>query len=114
MTIETFSMDVSKDDPVHSQSNQTLTAPGDSQALRLRAEILVQLAGSGTAVTAVVLRSPDGMDDNYSPAGEPIAGNQSAGVDIRRYDEPSRGFWKVRVTSVTGPVKVHLSGLQAS
>lgn len=113
MTIETFAMETSRQDPPYSQSNETLSASGDSTALRLRGLLVVQISGTATAVNAIVLRSPDGAADNFSPAGDPIVGDASAGIAVRRYEEPSRGFWKIRIVSVTGSAKIHLSGFQA-
>jgi hypothetical protein len=97
-------------DPNYQKNDQTISAASDTMAMRMTGEVCVQIAGSATAIDATVLRSPDGADDNYSPAGDNITGNPSTGVGVKRYSEPSVAFWKVRVNSITGSAKIHMSG----
>jgi hypothetical protein len=111
MTIESFSI---PENPQFSKNDQTLSAPGDSAALRLCNEVLVQIGGSATAINLTVLRSPDGAADNYAPAGPDIEGNPAEGITIKRYNEPSLGWWKARVNSITGSAKIHISGTSGS
>ena len=109
MTVESFSVDGVD----FRKNDQTMAAPGDTEPLRLTHEVCVQIAGTATAINATVLRSPDGASDNYSPAGDVLSGNPAAGMNIKRYAEPSESFWKVRVNSITGSAKVHISGQSA-
>lgn len=91
-------------------------APGASSPLRVVNEVCVQITGSATAVTAQVERSTrdPGQSPNFAPAGDPITGNPSTGLAIKRYMEPTRGYWRVRVISLTGGnIVIDLSGQKA-
>jgi hypothetical protein len=107
MVFQTFSL---PENPEFAKNDQSLSAPGDTEPMRLCEEVCVQIGGSGTAIDATVLRSPDGAADNYAPAGDDITGDPSAGINIKRYAEPSVAFWKIRVNSITGTAKLHMSG----
>jgi hypothetical protein len=110
-TIQPFSL---PEDPQFLKLDQDISAAGDSAAIRLCNEVVIQIGGSATAINATPLRSPDGAADNYAPAGEDITGDPSDGIQIKRYVEPSVGYWKLRVNSITGTAKIHISGSSGS
>ncbi len=84
------------------------TGPGQSKPLRLRDSdrgVVFQISGSATAFEAVVERStrdPSRETPNWSPAEEGGWAGAASGVAPRVYDEPARGWWRLRVISVIG------------
>lgn len=93
-----------------------LSAPGPTTPLRVFDEVVVQISGNATALVCQVQRSTrdPGVGANWAPAGAPITGNPAAGIQIRRYMEPTRGWWRVNIISISGgSVGVVLSGQKA-
>lgn len=89
--------------------NQDFSAPGSSTPLRLRANdngVIFQLSGTATAFEAVVERStrdPIRQTPNWAPAEEEQwTGDLTAGTPPRVYNEPARGWWRLRVIAVSG------------
>jgi hypothetical protein len=113
---ETFTVELPTGDRIFHHIEDTLTGVGSSTALRVVDEICVQLAGPATAIVAQVERSTKdpGASPNWAPAGDPITGNPSTGLNVKRYKEPTRGYWRVRIVSMTGAsVTIDLSGQKA-
>jgi hypothetical protein len=89
------------------------SAPYSTAPIRVCGEVCAQIAGAATAVNAQVERSTrdPAATPNWAPAGDPIVGNPSTGIQVKRYDEPTRAWWRVSVLSKTGgAVSVVLSG----
>ncbi len=94
---------------------------GATDAIRLQRDeegVIVTLSGTATAFTAYVERStrdPDDGDTNWACADDTAwTGDLTGVVSPRIYDEPVRGWWRVRVASVTGgTVKVNMMGQRA-
>jgi hypothetical protein len=107
MTIKTFSL---PKDPEFIESNSTASGAGNTEAVRCCDEVCVQIGGSATAIDATPMRSPDGASDNYAPAGDDITGNPSLGITVKLYNEPSSAFWRLRINSISGTAKIHISG----
>jgi hypothetical protein len=86
-------------------------APGSTAAIRLtKGMVGVQLTGTGT-VTAWVERTPSSEPENWGPADdEAIDGDLSTGIAALNFDEPVRGWWRVRITACTGDVHVSIIG----
>ena len=89
--------------------NQDFVAPGVSDYLRMRQNpngVLFQLSGTATAFEAVVERStrdPNRATPNWAPAeDEHWTGNLVTGTAPRVYNEPARGWWRLRVIAVSG------------
>ena len=89
--------------------NQDFSVPGSSDPLRLRESdngVIFQLGGTATAFEAIVERStrdPIRQTPNWAPAeDENWTGDLSSGVSPRVYNEPARGWWRLRVISITG------------
>lgn len=88
---------------------ETLATTGNTDPLRYERSdegIVIQLSGTATAFTAIVERAtldPGSGTPNWAPAdATPLTGNASTGIAPVRYDEPVRGWWRVRVTELTG------------
>jgi hypothetical protein len=111
MTITPFSIPES---PQFIKNDETIAAPGDTVAVRFCNEVVIQIGGTATAINATPLRSPDGAEDNYAPAGDDITGDPSDGIQVKRYVEPSVAYWKLRINSITGSAKIHISGSSGS
>lgn len=115
-TSEGFSVESPAGDRNYHYMEQTLTGVSSIDPLRCTGEVVVQLTGSATAVTAIVERSfrDPNSSPNWAPAGDIISGNPSAGLNVKRYAEPTRGWWRVRVIAITGAnVLVHVSSEKA-
>lgn len=91
--------------------NQDFSAPGTSDFQRFRQNpngVLFQLSGTATAFVAMVERStrdPLREAPNWAPAeDEQWSGNLAAGTAPRVYNEPVRGWWRLRVISLTGGI----------
>lgn len=113
---ESFTVETPAGEFTYHHVDDTLASPGDSTSLRVVGEVCVQLSGTATAVTAQVQRSTrDPLSGpNWAPAGDPITGNPSAGLSIKRYMEPTRGWWRIHVTVLTGGnLIVDISGQKA-
>lgn len=89
--------------------NQDFSAPGSSDPLRLRENdngVVFHLSGTATAFSAVVERStrdPTRDTPNWAPAeDEPWTGDLTLGTAPRVFNEPIRGWWRLRVTAVSG------------
>lgn len=88
--------------------NQDFSIPGESEPLRFRMSesgVIFHLSGTATAFEAVVERSTrDPVRDisNWAPAEEEAWIGSADAVSPRVYDEPARGWWRLRVLSVTG------------
>lgn len=104
-----------------SQYTEDFAAPGSTPEQRYQRTddgVYIQISGSATAITAIVERStkdPTRETANWAPASDtPITGNLSAGIAPLIFNEPSRGYWRVRITTLTGGnCTVVLSGEQA-
>lgn len=85
---------------------QQLDSVGSSDAVRLQGNVTVQLSGTATSCTAIVERAsrdPGSAEVNWAPAeDDPFSGDLSAGMAPRAYEDPAVGFWRVRVTTLTG------------
>ena len=86
---------------------EQLDAPGTtSPFVRFTGRVTVQMAGTATNIVAVVERAsqdPGSGNEDWAPAEpEPISGNLSAGIPPRVYTEPVDGWWRIRVTTLTG------------
>lgn len=84
----------------------TLTATGQTDPVRLQGRVKVQLSGSATSLTAIVehaTRDPGSAEANWAPVeDDPFTGDLSAGMSPRPYDDPAIGWWRVRVTAISG------------
>lgn len=94
---------------------EQLDEAGSTDPIRLTGRINVQIAGTATSIVAVVERAsedPNGDRVNWAPAeADTFSGNLSAGIAPRIYVEPADGFWRVRVTTLTGGyVRVSIVG----
>jgi hypothetical protein len=97
-------------------ATETFTATGETDWVKLYGELVVQLTGAATVVSAQVERSvvdpgEDGSTADPAPAGDAITGNPSTGIQPAAYLEPGVGWWRVKVTALTGtPLRVAISG----
>lgn len=96
----------------------TLSAPGSTDAVRLQGSIVVQLSGTATSLAAVVehaTRDPATAEANWAPADDiGFAGNLSTGMSPKPYTEPATGWWRVRITAISGgSCKVSIIGEKA-
>lgn len=98
-------------DVAHSRDNrvelyQLMEAAGATDAVRLQGDVVVQISGTATAITANVERAsrdPNGAEVNWAPAeGEAFSGDLSAGISPRAYFEPATGFWRLNISALTG------------
>lgn len=99
-------------------ATDTLTTTGPSDPVRLSGDIVVQLSGTATNITAVFERNP--QDPAQAPNGwapaetEAFSGNLSLGIPARRYQDPISAFYRLRVTALSGGnVTVAISAQQA-
>lgn len=86
---------------------QQLDAPGTTEPhIRFTGRVNVQLAGTATNIVAVVERAsqdPGSGNEDWAPAeASNFSGDLSAGMAPRVYIEPVDGWWRVRVTTLTG------------
>lgn len=88
---------------------ETFSAPGSTSPLRFQSTdsgVLVQLAGTATNIVAVIERStkdPVRSTPNWAPAmTDQITGNLSLGIAPFLFDEPARGYWQLRIITLTG------------
>ena len=86
-----------------------------SPPTRFTQDVSVQLSGTATDIVAVVERSsqdPGSGEENWAPVeGETFTGDLSAGIPPRAYIEPAAGWWRVRVSTLTGGyVRVSMAG----
>ena len=103
------------------QYTELFAAPGSTTPQNFQstdAGIVVQFAGTATAVTAIIERSTnDPVRDtpNWAPAmSTPATGNLVTGLAPFVFDEPARAYWRARITTLTGGnCTVVLSGEQA-
>ena len=85
---------------------ETLT--GANQAtewLRLSGQLAIQITGPANAVGVQVERStrdPATSTPNIAPAGDVITGNPAAGMQPKAYVEPGVGWWRAKLTAMTG------------
>jgi hypothetical protein len=96
------------------------SAPNQTDWIKLRGIVAVQLTGAATSVGAVVERStddpggPQGGAGNPAPAGQTLSGSPSAGMPVGAYDEPAAAWWRVRLTAVSGGAcNLSISGQEA-
>jgi hypothetical protein len=101
---ETFMVETPQGEFLYHHVDDTLNAPGATTPLRVVGEVCVQLSGTATSITAIVERSTRDpvQGPNWAPAGDPITGNPSTGLPIKRYMEPTRGWWRVHITALSG------------
>lgn len=100
---------------------ETFSATGNTDPLRYERSdegIVIQLSGTATSFTAIVERAtldPGAVTPNWAPADSlPLSGNAAVGVAPVRFDEPVRGWWRVRVTALTGGnLTVYIAGKPA-
>jgi len=94
----------------------TLTATGQTGWMKFIAgDLIVQLDGAATAVTASVQRSstnPALGSVTPAPADSTgFTGNPSTGIAPNIYTETGVGWWRVNVTDLTGtPLNISLTG----
>ena len=97
---------------------QLMSATGTTDAIRVQGRVTVQLSGTATAIVAIAERSsrdPGGAEANWAPAeDDTFSGDLSAGISARAYEDPAVGFWRVRITTLTGGTcKVSIVGDRA-
>lgn len=100
---------------------ETFSATGNTDPLRYERSdegIVIQLSGTATSFTAIVERAtldPGAGTPNWAPAdSSPLSGNASTGIAPVRYDEPVRGWWRVRITALSGGnLTVYIAGKPA-
>jgi hypothetical protein len=88
--------------------NQVLTSGTDiSDWVSCQKDIAIQVTGPATNVIAVVERStidPSNGTANPAPiSSDNITGNPSTGITVGQYYEPGSAWWRVRLTTLTGP-----------
>lgn len=85
---------------------QDFAAAGQTQAMRLQGDVVVQISGSATVIDAIVehaTRDPATPQANWAPADTSnFSGDLSIGMAPRVYLEPASGFWRVRIITLTG------------
>lgn len=116
MTIESFTVERATGDLVFQQVTEDHSAVGTTEAIRVIGEIALQISGDATAITAVLERSTrdPGLGANWAPAGDAISGNPSTGLQVKRYAEPTRAWYRVNISSITGgSVVIVFSGEKA-
>lgn len=94
---------------------ETKTAVGVTEGVRVRGAVAIQYTGSATAITSVVERStidPVLGNPNWARVEDtPVSGNPSTGMTVSSYTEPAIAWWRVRLTALTGTsVTVSISG----
>ena len=89
--------------------NQDMSSPGVSDPIRLRENdsgVVFHISGTATSFSAVVERStrdPIRSSGNWAPAEDELwDGSLAAGVAPRVYDEPARGWWRLRLVAIVG------------
>jgi hypothetical protein len=84
----------------------TLTATGTTAVIRATGELTLSISGDATAATVVVERSsrdPAGSEDARWITIETFNVNPSLGTTVPSlYEEPGVGWWRARLTSLTG------------
>lgn len=99
-------IEIADNDNRRSELFEILSDAGQTEEVRLQGDVIVQLSGSATAITAIVehaTRDPGTSEANWAPASdEPFTGNLSAGMAPRPYVEPATGWWRVRIASISG------------
>lgn len=97
---------------------EDMAAPGSITAeLFQRGDVTLHIAGTATAFDGVLERStrdPNKANPNWAPVqADHISGNLVNGVPFKTFQEPSKGWWRFRLISLTGGVMtVSLSGEQ--
>lgn len=86
---------------------QQFDAPGTTgPEIRFSGGVTVQIAGTATNIVAIVERAsqdPGSGNEDWAPVeAETFSGNLSLGLPPRAYLEPADGWWRVRVTNLTG------------
>lgn len=98
-------------DVAHSRDNrielyQLMEAVGVTDFVRVQGDVVVQISGTATAITAKVERAsrdPNSGEVNWAPAEtETFSGDLSAGIPPRAYFEPATGFWRLNISALTG------------
>lgn len=105
MSIEQFTIDRGEVATTYVRCDEDVSAaPHSTAPIRACGLISLQLAGSATSATVQVERSTrdPASTPNWAPAGDAITGNPSTGLQCRRYDEPTRAWWRVTVSAVSG------------
>ena len=97
---------------------EALSAVGVTEPVRLQGSVIVQLSGTATVLTAIVehsTRDPSTSEVNWAPADDNVfSGDLSAGIAPRPYSEPAIGWWRVRVSEISGGnCKVSIIGEKA-
>lgn len=114
--IESFTIERATGDLVYSELTEDHTAAGPTSTMRCSGEIALQVSGTATAVNGVLERSTRDptSNPNWAPAGDPITGNPSTGLPVKRYAEPTRAWYRFNILSMTGAgVTVVFSGEMA-
>lgn len=92
------------------QEEPLIAADQATTWLGLTGELAVQVTGDASAITLLVERSTRQptrtVQPNTVPAGEPITGDPSAGIQPRAYIEPGVGWWRVRCVEISGGAAV--------
>ncbi|MBO9710676.1 MAG: hypothetical protein J7521_20940 [Caulobacter sp.] len=86
---------------------EVLAAAGDTTSwVGLHGQLAVQITGDASQITLQVERSTRRptrtVEPNTAPAGEPISGDPSAGIQTCAYTEPGIAWWRVRCVSIEG------------
>lgn len=84
----------------------TLSVTGQTDPVRLQGDVVVQISGTATNLTAIVehaTRDPSTSEVNWAPAeDDPFSGDLSAGMAPRPYRDPATGWWRVRLSAISG------------
>lgn len=87
---------------------QVFTVAGTTGWVRFATtDITVQIDGTATAINVIIERAViDPLSDvafTYAPVdATPMSGNAATGIPPNIYVEPGLGWWRARVTSMTG------------
>jgi hypothetical protein len=104
--ISTFDHDGGKSRDNRVELYELMEGVGSTASVRLQGAIVVQLSGTATNIVAITERSsrdPNTNEVNWAPAETTgWSGNLSSGLAPRPYHDPATGFWRVRITTLTG------------
>lgn len=109
-----------KTDVIFLEYTEDFAAPGVTDALRYERfidGILMQVSGTATACTVILERSTrDPLREvaNWAPVEDvPVSGNLAVGIAPTAYIEPSRAWWRARISELTGgTATIYLVGKQ--
>jgi hypothetical protein len=99
---------------IFNQRDQDLSATGSTNPVRFSTGLVCASIGGTGSISAYVercTRDPT-SDANWHLADEEAVSSTdlaTAGISIS-FEEPSRAWWRVRVTARTGTAKINLTG----